>query len=80
MLNNEMIRGLVELRKYLGENEINVNDCQFKVLTQEEIDVEFYDFQVSLFDDLGLNSFSDFALSHILDNLYPYYEFSQFHQ
>ena len=41
MLNNEMIRGLVELRKYLGENEINVNDCQFKVLTQEEIDVEF---------------------------------------
>jgi hypothetical protein len=79
MLSNEMIKGLVELRKYLGENEINVNDCQFKVLTQDEIDAEFYDFQVTLLDDLGLNSFSDFALSHILDNFVEYEYFKYLH-
>ena len=62
MLSNEMIKGLVELRKYLGESEINVNDCQFKVLTQEEIDVEFYNFQVELFDEIGLNSLTDSCL------------------
>ena len=79
MLNNEMIRGLVELRKYLGENEINVNDCQFKVLTQEEIDVEFYDFQVSLFDEIGLNSLTDSCFNYVLDNFVETQYFKDLH-
>ena len=79
MLNNEMIRGLVELRKYLGENEINVNDCQFKVLTQEEIDVEFYDFQVQLFDEMGLNSLTDSCFNYVLDNFVESQYFKDLH-
>ena len=68
MLNNEMIKSLVKFSQYLEESEINVNDCQFKVLTQDEINDEFYDYQMSLFDELGLSSFSDWALNYILDN------------
>ena len=79
MLSNEMIRSLVELRKYFNESEINVNDCQFKVLTEDEINVEFYDYQMSLLDDLGLNSFSDWALSHILDNFVETQYFKDLH-
>jgi hypothetical protein len=79
MLSNEMIRGLVELRKYLGENEINVNDCQFKVLTQEEIDVEFYNFQVELFDEIGLNSLTDSCFNYVLDNFVETWYFEALH-
>ena len=74
-----MIRGLVELRKYLGESEINVNDCQFKVLTEDEINDEFYNFQVELFDEIGLNSLTDSCFNYVLDNFVETQYFKDLH-
>ena len=79
MLNNEQLKSFVVLSQLLEDSEINVNDCQFKVLSEEEINEEFYNFQQNLFDDLGLNSFSHFAYEHIMSNFVDTRYFDDLH-
>lgn len=67
-LTNEQVKSFVEMRNLFEEEEIRINETVYQVLTQEEIDEKFYDFQVELFEEIGLNSLVDSALTYVLDN------------
>lgn len=55
----------IEVDKW-GDFEINGNE--YKVLTEEESYDEFKDWEMSLIDDLGLDTFSENFQEHILEN------------
>lgn len=71
------------LLNYLGETEesveiniptysngkyIEIDNMEYLVLTEDEAKEEFYNFQMSLIDDLGLDSFTDWAKDEILNH------------
>ena len=70
---NKKLRGLllqVEVMegseiKVLNENTFEVDGAEYLVLSEDERDEEFYNYQKSLIDDMGLESFSEWAQDYI---------------
>jgi hypothetical protein len=50
------------------ENIVVVDGDEFKVLDDDEADEEFRQYQQNLWDDCGINSFTDWARDYILSN------------
>ena len=73
---NKKLRGLllqVEVMegseiKVLDENTFEVDGAEYLVLTEDEREEEFYNYQKNLIDDMGLESFSEWAQDYIIDN------------
>ena len=73
---NKKLRGLllqVEVMegseiKVLNENTFEVDGAEYLVLTEDEREKEFYNYQESLIEDLGLDAFSGWAQDYIIDN------------
>ena len=73
---NKKLRGLllqVEVMegseiKVLNENTFEVDGAEYLVLTEDEREEEFKAYQESLIEDMGLNSFSEWAQDYIIDN------------
>ena len=63
-----IVKGLVELAKGLGQDMVNVEGIDYHVLTQCEIDERFEDLQRELFDDLRFDAYSEDAKDYIIDN------------
>lgn len=68
MLNNHIVKGLVEISKGLNQECIALEEYTYRVLTEYEIHKEFYHYQMDLFDDLGLNAYSDWAQEYIINH------------
>ena len=73
---NKKLRGLllqVEVMegseiKVLNENTFEVDGAEYLVLTEDEREEEFYNYQESLIEDMGLESFAEWAQDYIIDN------------
>ena len=73
---NKKLRGLllqVEVMdgseiKVLNENTFEVDGAEYMVLTEDEKEKEFYNYQKNLIDDIGLDAFSGWAQDYIIDN------------
>ena len=73
---NKKLRGLllqVEVMegseiKILNENTFEVDGAEYLVLTEDEREEEFKAYQESLIEDMGLESFSDWAQDYIINN------------
>ena len=73
---NKKLRGLllqVEVMegseiKILNENTFEVDGAEYLVLTEDEREEEFKQYQESLIEDIGLESFSEWAQDYIIDN------------
>ena len=68
MLNNHIVRGLVEISKGLNQTYIELEEHTYRVLTEYEIHKEFYYYQMDLFNDLSLNAYSDWAQEYIINH------------
>ena len=69
MLSNEkFLESLVNLKEVMECDKITINDKSYKVLTEDEINKEFYELQIALFEDLGLDAYKEFVKDHILNN------------
>lgn len=44
-----------------NENMFSYNDEEYLVLTDEEANTEFYNYQLSLFEDMGIQLYSEWA-------------------
>ena len=73
---NKKLRGLLlqvevmegsEIR-VLNENTFEVDGAEYLVLTEDEREKEFYNYQESLIEDMGLESFTEWAQDYIIDN------------
>lgn len=51
-----------------NENMFTCNDEEYIVLTDDEADTEFYNYQVELFEDMGIQLYSEWVQEYILDN------------
>ena len=58
----------VETLKHDDNKTVFIDGNEYLVLTDEEADQEFYEYQMNLIDDLGLDSFSDWARDEILNH------------
>lgn len=58
----------VETLKHDDNKTVFIDGNEYLVLTDEEADQEFYEYQMNLIDDLGLDSFSDWAKDEILNH------------
>ena len=73
---NKKLRGLllqVEVMEgskieVLNENTFEVDGAEYLVLTEDEREEEFKAYQESLIEDMGLESFSEWAQDYIIDN------------
>ena len=73
---NKKLRGLllqVEVMegseiKVLNENTFEVDGAEYLVLTEDEREEEFKAYQESLIEDMGLESFSEWAQDYIIEN------------
>ena len=73
---NKKLRGLllqVEVMegseiKVLNENTFEVDGAEYLVLTEDEREEEFKQYQESLIEDMGLDAFSGWAQDYIIDN------------
>ena len=73
---NKKLRGLllqVEVMegsevKVLNENTFEVDGAEYLVLSEDEREKEFYNYQESLIEDIGLNSFTEWAQDYIINN------------
>lgn len=54
--------------KVKNEGTVEVDGAVYKVLTDEEADEEFFDYQENLIDDVGLDAFAKWAQEYILEN------------
>ena len=63
-----IVKGLVEIRKGLDQNLIEVEGERYNVLTQDEINRRFDQFQENLWDDLGFEAFTESAQEYIINN------------
>ena len=68
MLNNHIVRGLVEISKGLNQTYIELEEHTYRVSTEYEIHKEFYLYQMDLFNDLSLNAYSDWAQEYIINH------------
>ena len=58
----------VETLKHDDNKTIFIDNMEYIVLTDEEADEYYREYQLSLIDDLGLDAFSDWAKNYILNN------------
>ena len=58
----------VETLKHDDNKTVFINGAEYLVLTDEEADQEYHEYQMNLIDDMGLDSFSDWAKDEILNN------------
>ena len=73
---NKKLRGLllqVEVMegseiKVLDENTFEVDGAEYLVLSEDEREEEFYNYQESLIEDMGLDAFSGWAQDYIIEN------------
>ena len=73
---NKKLRGLllqVEVMegseiKVLNENTFEVDGAEYLVLTEDEREEEFKAYQENLIEDMGLESFAEWAQDYIIDN------------
>ena len=73
---NKKLRGLllqVEVMEgskinVLDKNTFEVDGAEYLVLTEDEREEEFYNYQKNLVDDMGLDAFSGWAQDYIIDN------------
>ena len=63
-----IVKGLVEIRKGLDQNLTEVEGERYNVLTQDEINRRFDQFQENLWDDLGFEAFTESAQEYIINN------------
>ena len=68
MLTNVMVEALVKMSVELGESEITVNDTEYRVFPEDEVKEQFKDYQESLFDDIGFDSFTSWAKDTIIED------------
>ena len=58
-----------EILKGYTDNVFETSDGEeYLVVTDEEADDEFYDYEAELIDELGLDAFSDWAKDYIIEN------------
>ena len=57
----------VETLKHDDNKTVFINGAEYLVLTDEEADQEYHEYQMGLIDDMGLDSFSDWAKNEILN-------------
>ena len=57
-----------EVEEGYREEIIVIDGNEYLVLTDEEADQEYYEYQMGLIDDMGLDSFSDWAKDEILNH------------
>lgn len=66
---------IVEKLKHDDDKTVFVDDVEYIVLTNTEANEQYKEYLLSLIEDLGLESFSDWARNYILDNFtYSYSE------
>ena len=72
---NKKLRGLLQVEvmegseiKVLDKNTFEVDGAEYLVLTEDEREEEFKAYQESLIDDMGLESFSEWAQDYIINN------------
>ena len=73
---NKKLRGLllqVEVMegseiKVLNENTFEVDGAEYLVLTEDEREEEFYNYQKNLVDDMGLDAFTEWGQDYIINN------------
>lgn len=58
----------VEVEEGYRDEIIVIDGAEYLVLTDEEADQEYHEYQMNLIDDLGLDSFSDWARDEILNH------------
>ena len=58
----------IETLKHDDNKTVFVDNMEYIILTDEEADEYYREYQLSLIDDLGLDAFSDWAKDYILDN------------
>ena len=68
LYNEKFLESLVNLKEVIECDEITINDKTYKVLTENEINKEFDDLQIALFEDLGFDAYECFVKDHILNN------------
>lgn len=67
----------VETLKHDDNKTVFVDGMEYIVLTDIEADEQYREYQLSLIEDLGLESFSDWAKNYILDNFTSPYSYSE---
>ena len=73
---NKKLRGLllqVEVMegseiKILDKNTFEVDGAEYLVLTEDEREEEFYNYQKNLVDDMGLDAFTEWGQDYIINN------------
>lgn len=58
----------VETLKHDDNKTVFIDGAEYLVLTDEEADQEYHEYQMNLIDDMGLDSFSDWAKDEILNH------------
>lgn len=58
----------VETLKHDDNKTVFIDGNEYLVLTDEEADQEYHEYQMGLIDDMGLDSFSDWAKDEILNH------------
>lgn len=58
----------VETLKHDDNKTVFIDGNEYLVLTDEEADQEYHEYQMNLIDDLGLDSFTDWARDEILNH------------
>ena len=68
LYNKKFLESLVNLKEVMECDEITINDKSYKVLTEDEINKEFDELQMALFEDMGLDAYEGFVKDHVLNN------------
>ena len=70
MLNwyTDNVNDFIEGMEILSDTHVIINNEEYKVLTSDEADEDFKCYQEDLLDELGLDSFSEWAKNHIIEN------------
>ena len=70
-----------EILKGYRDNIFETSDGEeYLVVTDEEADDEFYDYEAELIDELGLDAFSDWAKDYIIENCVDTEWFENFYE
>ena len=67
-LGESMETAEVETLKHDDNKTVFIDGVEYLVLTDEEADQEYHEYQMNLIDDMGLDSFSDWAKDEILNH------------
>jgi hypothetical protein len=68
LYNKKFLESLVSLKEVMECDEVTIDDKSYKVLTEDEINKEFDEFQMALFEDMGFDAYAGFVKDHVLNN------------